>query len=109
MNPNTLSPLELNALISTMPTEDGTKFAYAKEWQRVDVGKLETYVGDRLYVITLVEKLPETMDEVEANGLSAEETVIRYLQGEGFIDEEFVYVGLQRFDLQNPPRGLDNE
>jgi hypothetical protein len=75
-------------------------------WKRVDVGTLETYVGDSLYVITLIDQLPTSLEEAASNGLSAEDTVIRYLQGEGFLGEEFVYLGLQRFDKNNLPDGL---
>ena len=81
---------------------------HAKKWQRVDVGDLEVYVGDRKYVISFVETLPKTSREMEANTLSAEETVMKYLIGEDFVDsEDFLYVGLQRIDLQDPPSGLD--
>lgn len=103
---NTLSPEELNAVIRNLPPDENGPFIAPKKWMRVDVGTLETYVGDKLYVITLVEKLPNSLEEVESNAEFAEQTVIRYLQGEGFIGEEYAYVGLQRFDLKNLPEEL---
>lgn len=106
MKTNTLSPEDCNALIQRMPCESGP-LPSATTWQRVDVGFLETYVGDSLYVITLIERLPKTIDEVQSQGESVEETVIRYLQGEGFVGEQFVYLGLQRFDKDNLPEGLE--
>ncbi len=109
-NPDNITRIELDELVSHFPTEDGIPYPPAKEWKRVDVGTIEVYVGSPAsgvhYVIGLVEKLPESMEEMEKNGESAETVIIRYLQNEGFIGEEFVYVGLQRFDLQNPPDGM---
>jgi hypothetical protein len=107
MKESNISMPELNALVHGFPCEDGP-LPPAKNWVRVDVGDLETYVGDRLYVVTLVETLPDSVEEIKQFGASAEATVIKYLQGEGFIDNEFLYIGLQRFDLQNPLDGMTN-
>lgn len=105
-NADTLTPRELDAIIRSIPPDEDGPFIAPKKWARVDVGNLETYIGDKLYVVTLVEKLPETIDELEANNESAEKIVIRYLQNEGFIDEEYAYVGMQQLDLRKPPLGL---
>jgi hypothetical protein len=98
---------ELDGLVEHFPCEDGLKLPPAKEWKRVDVGSIEVYVGfpgaGLSYVVGLIEKIPQSMNELEANGESAENVIIKYLQSEGFIGEEFIYIGLQRFDLQNPP------
>lgn len=95
---NTLLPSELNATIRSMG------FPAPKAWMRVDCGQIETYVGDGLYVISLVEKSPETKAEMTENQFKTETTVIKYLQSEGFIEKEYIYVGMQRFSLKNPPK-----
>lgn len=106
MKNNTLSTFELNAIMRTMPLDDNHKLPPAKNWKKIDIGKTETYVGDNLYVVALVEKLPRDMKEVETNGMSTEKVVIKYLRGEGFIGDEYFYVGMQRFDVKNPPNDL---
>ena len=103
---NTLNPQELNAIIRNIPPDNHGAFAIPKGWTRVDVGNLETYVGDSIYIITLIEKLPRTMTEMESDNMSVEQVVTKYLRDEGFIGEEYAYIGLQRFDLANPPEGL---
>lgn len=95
---NSLQPSELNATIRSMG------FPAPKAWKRVDCGQIETYVGDGLYVISLVEKCPDNKEEMKENQFKTETTVIKYLQGEGFIEKEYVYVGMQRFSLKNPPK-----
>lgn len=78
-----------------------------KMWRRVDVGTLETYVGDDVYAMAFINQIPNTIEEMELNNKRAEETVIRYLQAEGFIGKEYIYMGLQRFDLQHLPQGFE--
>jgi hypothetical protein len=98
---NTFTPRELNEIIrchssiSDLPSP--------KKWQRVDCGETEVYVGDKLFIVALVEKILGNDTEIEAFQLKTQETVIRYLQSEGFIDEEYAYVGMQRFELKNEP------
>src|SRR5512137_2929011 len=95
---NTLQSSELNATIRTMG------FPAPKAWKRVDCGQIETYVGDGLYVVALVEKYPENIEQMKETQFKTEATVIKYLQGEGFIEKEYVYVGMQRFSLKKPPK-----
>lgn len=106
--PDSLTVPELNAVIRSMPIDEmtGAPFPAPKKWQRVDVGNIECYVGDRICVIALVEKQPDTVSELKQNQLNTETTIIRYLQNEGWIDKEYVYVGMQRFSLKNPPKGF---
>ncbi len=91
-----------------MALESDTRmpFPAPKKWERVDVGETECYVGDRLYVLALVENPPETIEELKANQSNTENMVIKYMQSEGFIEKEYVYVGMQRFNLKNPPKGF---
>jgi hypothetical protein len=100
---NTLQPFELNATIRQMG------FPAPKSWHRVDCGQIEAYVGDKLYVIALVEKCPDNIAELKENQSKTEHTVIKYLQSEGFVGKEYVYVGMQRFNLKKPPEGLLGE
>jgi hypothetical protein len=92
-----------------MPLSPGRPFPVPKEWKRVDVGKIECYVGDRLCVVALVEKQSETIGELKENQVNTEVTIIRYLKGEGWIDKEYIYVGMQKFNLNNPPKGFTDE
>lgn len=103
-----ISDEELNSIIINAPTVDGAMPA-AKKWIRADVGIIETYVGDGIYVVTLIEHLPKTVGELKKNCENVEEIVAKYLRGEGFIGEEYLYVALQRFDLTNPPKGVEFE
>lgn len=81
-------------------------FPCAKKWQRIDVGTLETYVGDGEYVITVIDYKPKSVKQMERNCRKVEETVTRYLIGEGFIGKNYLYVGLQQFNLTSLPQGL---
>jgi hypothetical protein len=90
-----------------MALDTGTPFPAPKKWKRVDVGETECYVGDELYAIALVEKQPGTVEELVENQSHAETTVIKYLQGEGFLGKEYVYVGMQRFSLKHPTKGFN--
>lgn len=104
---DTFTPQELNAIIRTMPPDVVFgPFPAPKKWRRVDVCQTEVYVGDRDYVVALVDKLPETVDDLAKNQVNTEETIVKYLQEEGFIGIEYAYVGMQKFDLQHPPKGL---
>ena len=107
-NANTLTTPELDAILRTLP-DDAGPYPKPKKWRRVDVGHTEVYVGDRLYIVALVEKLPETIDELATTQVNTEDVVIKYLRSEGFIDEEYAYVGMQRFSLRQPPKGFTNE
>jgi len=91
-----LTPTELNNHIKTFCPP-------AEHWQRIDVGDIETYVGDGQCVITLIDYKPTSVKELEKNCRKAEETVTRYLQDEGFIGKNYLYLGLQQFDLTKPP------
>lgn len=97
-----LTTEELNDYIVTAPTLVGQPLTPAKKWSRVDIGSIEVYVGDGLYVITLVHHRPRDLDEIKENCSKAEQKVIQYLQSEGFITEEYFYLGLQTLDLQSP-------
>ena len=107
-NADTLTPPELDAIVRTLPEENGP-YPRPHKWNRVDVGHTEVYVGDSIYIIALVEKLPESVDELASNQVNTEDTVVKYLRSEGFIGEEYSYVGMQRFSLRNHPKGFTNE
>ncbi len=100
---NSLQQHELNATIRTMG------FPAPKAWKRVDCGSIEAYVGDKLYVIALVETCPDNIEQLKENQTKTELTVIKYMQSEGFVGKEYVYVGMQRFNLKKPPQGLFGE
>jgi hypothetical protein len=78
----------------------------SKTWKRVNCGQIEAYVGDGIFVVALVEKLPESVDELATNQINTEETIIKYLKSEGFLGEEYAYVGMQRFAIRNHPKGF---
>jgi hypothetical protein len=82
-------------------------FSVPKQWQRIDVGHIETYVGDETIVIGMVTIIPKTRKEMEDNNKKAEKIIIKYLQSEGFIGTEYVYVGLQTFNLKRLPNDLN--
>lgn len=100
-NENTLTPEELDSIIRTIPMDERLPepLPKPKKWVRIDCGQTEVYVGDRLYIIALVEKIHDTEDEIVSTQLSVEETVVKYLRSEGFIDNDYAYVGMQRFKL----------
>ena len=103
-NENTLTPEELDAIIRTVPLDEMVlnPMPKPKKWVRVDCGQTEVYVGDRLYIIALVEKIHDTEDEIVSTQLNVEETVVKYLRSEGFIDNDYAYVGMQRFKINSP-------
>lgn len=100
-NENTLTPRDLDEIIRTIPLDDMVEkpLPKPKKWVRVDCGQTEVYVGDKLYIIALVEKMPDSEDEVVKTQLSTEETVVKYLRSEGFIDNDYAYIGMQRFKI----------
>lgn len=106
---DTLTPPELDAIIRNLPSEALGPMPKPKKWKRVDCGTIEVYVGDGLYVVALCEKLPESVDSLVENQVNTEDTVIKYLRNEGFIEEEYAYVGMQRFSLRKPPKGFTDE
>jgi hypothetical protein len=109
-NKESLSNFELNNLVVNCPILENEDKHFAKDWKRVDVGDLEVYVGDRKYVVAFVEEIPKTAEEMKTNTLSTEETIMRYLIGEGFVDEEdFLYVGLQLMDINDIPEDFGEE
>lgn len=97
-----ISPEELNTYITGITSDIGSQLPPAKTWTRIDVGPIETYVGDGIYVISVVNHRPKDIQELEANSAKAQQKVIAYLKGEGFIDVEYFYIGLQTLDLQSP-------
>ena len=100
-NENTLTPRELDEIVRTIPLDEMVEdpLPRPKKWVRVDCGQTEVYVGDRLYIIALVEKIPTTEDEVVETQLGVEQTVVKYLRSEGFIDRDYAYIGMQRFKI----------
>ena len=106
-NADTLTPSELDAIIrNNLPNEAVGRMPKHKEWKRVDCGSIEVYLGDGVYIVVLVEKLPESVDGLVSNQVNTEDTVIKYLRSEGFIKEEYVYVGMQRFTIKIHPKGF---
>jgi hypothetical protein len=93
-----------NYVVSTCPALEP-----AKRWQRVDVGEQEVYIGDGTYVISIIKHHPSNVSEMNVNCNKVNHVVIRYLQGEGFIGPEYLYIGLQEFNLNKPIDGLDYE
>ena len=107
-NENTLTNKELNEVVKLIPLDDlipEKPLPKPKKWIRVDCGQTEVYVGDRLYIIALVEKIPESIDEVTGTHVKLEDVVIKYLKAEGFIDNDYAYIGMQRFKM----KGKNNE
>ena len=98
---DTFTPPELDAIVRSLPKEDGP-YPRSRKWKRVDVGQTEVYVGDSLYVVALVEKFPTSPDDLASTQANTEGMVIKYLQSEGFLGEEYAYVGMQRFSLKHP-------
>lgn len=96
---DTLSAPELDAIVRNLPQEAIGPVSKPKKWLRVNVGQTEVYVGDELYVVALVEKLPESVDDLTNTQVNTQDTVVKYLQSEGFLDKEYAYVGMQRFSL----------
>ena len=106
MNTRPMTDIELNSYVVSYPREDG-QLPPAKNWQRIgNVEGMELFVGDRTYVIALVTVRPKNMAALRQNTKAAETTAIAYLQREGFIDNEYLYIGLQDIDTTNLPKGL---
>lgn len=106
---NTLTPDELNAVIRNITDEKtGKPLQAPTSWQRIDCGNIEVYVGDRSYVVALVDELLKTEQEIANKQINTESIVTKYLQSEGFIDAEYAYVGMQQFSI-NLPKDKDTE
>ena len=58
------------------------------------------------YIIALVDKLPTSKSECKENQLKAEITIIKYLENEGFIGKEHIYVGMQKFEFGTEAKGF---
>lgn len=102
-NPNTLTTEELDEIIQSFPHEiTGIPFETPEKWRRVDCGNIEVYVGDRKYVIALIETMPPTEQEVVDNQINAEDTITKYLENEDFLDDVYSYIGMQKFPIKPP-------
>ncbi len=100
----------MDEIVKNIPDElTGEPFTPPKEWKRVDCGDIEVYVGDRMYVVALVDKLPESEKEVVDNQINTEDTVLKYLTDEGFLDDEYAYIGMQQFALPLRPLPPEKE
>lgn len=72
----------------------------AQKWERVDVGRIECYIGDGILVVTVLNRKPiKHKSGMTKNNTDIEHTVVRYLRSEGFIDKEYVYVDMQTIDI----------
>jgi hypothetical protein len=105
-----MSTFELNKFMREAAEYHQQKHVYqAKEWKRADCGKIEVYVGDELYVVAVINRKPiKYKSGLVKNNKAIEKTIIRYLQSEGFIGNEYVYVGMQTIDINLLP-GLMSE
>jgi len=92
---------DLNKIIAQINPESNKK-SFAKKWIKVQIGRYEVYVGDRAYVVTLVDTPASDNEEMMKNNLIAEEFVTRYLEDEDFVENEWIYLGLQRFSKNYP-------
>lgn len=108
-NENTLTPDQLNAIIRTLPLNDmvETPFPPPKKWTRVDCGEIEVYVADRLFVVALLERQHKDVATLTSAHLSSEDAIVKYLRSEGFIDAEYAYIGMQKFEVDDLIDGLD--
>ena len=81
-------------------------FEAASKWKRCDVGPVEAYVGDETYVVAILSTPFKTVEELHINAAKARTSTLKYLQSEGFLGENYVYIAIQELDLQNLPEGL---
>lgn len=106
MNKGTITVEELNAYIVNLSDQNG-RLPKAKSWVQVDNFKdIELWVGDGLYVVSIIKDVPKTKTDLEQNALKAKDTVLKWLQDEGFITHEHFYVGLQDLPVNKLPTGL---
>lgn len=74
-----------------------------------DIGNVEVYLGDSAYIVAIIHLCPKDMPDIKdlpAAYARVKEKVMKYLQDEGFVGTEYIYLALQELDLQNPPDGL---
>jgi hypothetical protein len=101
-----ISDYELNQYLSQVcPC-----FEWATKWRKMnDIGNVEVYLGDSSYVIAIIHLRPKDVPDIDKLADAyrrVKEKVMKYLQDEGFIGTEYIYLALQELDLQNPPDGL---
>lgn len=74
-----------------------------------DIGNVEVYLGDSAYIVAIIHLSPKDMPDIFDLPVAyqrVKDTVLKYMQGEGFVGTEYIYLALQEFDLQTPPSGL---
>lgn len=98
-NENTYTPQELNDILLTLPFIE--QLPTPKKWVRVDCGQTEVYVGDRLYIVALVDETTADIEKITETQIKVEQTVVKYLQNEGFIDNDCAYIGIQKFKIKS--------
>jgi hypothetical protein len=106
MKEATITCEELNAYVVNLERPDG-KLPGAKLWLRVDNFKdVEVWVGDKLYVVAIIQNVPKTYAKMRQNGVACEKAVMKYLQAEDFVGSEYLYIGLQDVPVNRIPKGL---
>ena len=102
MNSN-VTKRQLNKIISDLQVSlsiDGSPDK-VKTWVTVNMGEIETHVGDKKYIISFVDKLQPTVEKAEMQGIAIEEIITKYMVEEGFVGDEYAYIGMQLFDSTN--------
>ncbi len=109
MKKKNFSSFELNKYLREAANFHGTDVYQFKHWIRVDVGKIEVYVGDNICVIAFINNNPKSMHEMVAYNEQVEKTVVKYLRSEGFIGEDLVFVGMQTINMENLPKDWEDK
>jgi hypothetical protein len=98
MKQHNISWFELNSIISQLLPPNGLNATPAKKWIRVDVGNIETYVGDKYYIISVIYVNTSDVEKLKQIGIDYKKVTVQYLKNEGFIEsDEYAYIGLERF------------
>jgi hypothetical protein len=107
--------LNTKALNSIVDVEfsDGEKLDI-KNWTHLTKGEVELYVGDNRMVLAFYKSDARSQEELELINVRTREATVAYLRNEGFIQSNWIYVGLQNapfsaMDFFESEEGLDAE
>lgn len=110
-NKRKITDKQLNDLIKNSPLDMlqaslGLKpSSLPKKWIHVPIGNIDTYVGGKKYVVSIMERIATDPVEIAENSSKTEEIVVKYLKSEGFIKDSYLFIALQRMNSDNSISG----
>ncbi|HQI46557.1 MAG TPA: hypothetical protein PLC59_10920 [Bacteroidales bacterium] len=96
-NSNFLTTYDLDVIFDNWPKHTFNVDSKPQKWKQINAGQHEIYLGDNMFIVVRLKTMPDSNEVMLQEKIKTEKTIVKYLQSEGFIGEQYVYVEVFKF------------